>query len=253
MKRSWLVGGLVVVAAVVLIGVLLFRGRSAPPPPPPPPAPTAAPTPTPEPSPFSGVKLEGSDEAVRGAAESLTESPLWAKWLAHEDLVRRFVASVNLVAQGKSPRSQVAFLRPEKPFTVVRRNGQLFAAPASSRRYDAAVSVLTGIDPERAAALYRQMRPLFDAAYREISAPGASFDELLGRAVRHLLETPIPEEEQPLEEKVVTYRYADPALESLTDAQRQLLRLGPDNARAVQEWLSRFLQALAGPGAAGSP
>ncbi len=253
MRRSWLVGGLVAVAAVVVIAVLLFRGRPAPPAAPPPPAPTPAPTPTPEPSPFSGVKLEGSDEAVRQAAEGLTESPLWAKWLAQEDLVRRFVASVNLVAQGKSPRSQLAFLRPRKPFTVVRRNGRLFASPESYRRYDAVVSVLTSVDPEKAAALYRQMRPLFDAAYREISAPGASFDELMARAVQHLLDTPIPQQDQPLEEKVVTYRYADPALESLTDAQRQLLRLGPDNARAVQDWLGRFLQALAASGAAGAP
>ncbi len=253
MKKSWLVGGLVLGVAAVLVAVLLLRGRPAPPPPPPPPTPTPAPSPTPEASPFSGVELEGSDGVVRQALAGLSDRSLWTRWLAHEDLVRRFVASVNLVARGKSPRTQIPFLRPRKPFKVVRKDGELFADPASFRRYDAVVSVLSGIDPAKAAAVYRQMRPLFDAAYREISAPGASFDELLARAIRHLLETPIPEAPQPLEEKVVTYRYRDPALESLSDAQRQLLRLGPGNARAVQDWLRRFLEAVTSPEATAAP
>ena len=244
----------VVVIAVLLAVGLVLKGRGGGEAPPPAEvAATPVPEPTATPSPFSGVSLEGSDEAVREAAAGLAENPAWARWLAHEDLVRRFVASVNLVAKGRSPRSQVAFLRPKKRFRVVERDGEIVPDPASYRRYDTVVAVLTSIDPARAAALYREIHPLLDEAYREISRPGAQFDALLEKAIRHLLETPIPETAPALEEKVVTYRYADPRLEGLSDAQRQLLRLGPENARKVQAWLRAFLEAAQAPGAAPAP
>lgn len=47
-----------------------------------------------------------------------------------------------------------------------------------------------------------------------------------------------------LEEKIITYSFADERLEALSGAQRQLLRMGPDNARTVQETLSEFRVAL---------
>jgi len=241
-------GKIVAVVGIVVVALaaafLLLRGRTEDVPPPAVTEATPVPEPTATPSPFSGVSLVGSDEAVRQAAGDLSENPAWVRWLAHDDLVRRFVASVNLVAKGRSPRNQLGFLRPKRPFQVVERGGAVYADPASWHRYDTVVSVVMSIDPARAAALYREIHPLLDEAYREISRPGARFDDLLARAVDHLLATPIPGGEPELERKVVTWRFADPALEGLSDAQRQLLRLGPENARKVQEWLRGFMAAI---------
>ncbi len=242
-----------VAGAVILVVAAFFGVRAlGPKAPAPAPVPTPAPTPvaTPTPSPFAGVSLAESDDPVRKTAAGLTENPAWARWLAHDDLVRRFVASVNLVAKGRSPRSQVPFLRPKKRFTVIERDGKLYADPESWGRYDTVVAVLTSIQPEDAVRVLRQLEPLLDEAYREISRPGTRFDDLLVRAIDHLLATPVPEGDPVLEQKVVTYRYADPDLESLSDAQRQLLRLGPENAARVKEWLQRFqiaLEATASP------
>ncbi len=254
MSKGKIAAVVAIVVLVVLAGILWIRDRAGEEASQPMVAEvTPAPEPTPTPSPFSGISLAGSDVAVRETVSGLTTAPEWVRWLAHDDLVRRFVASVNLVAKGRSPRSQLGFLRPRTPFRVVERDGAVYVDPASWHRYDTVVSVVTSIDPARAATLYREIHPLLDEAYREISQPGARFDDLLAKAVQHLLETPIPESSPELVEKVVTWRYADPALEGLSDAQRQLLRLGPENARKVQDWLRAFMHALeSDPSAASS-
>lgn len=250
MRRVLVVLGVVVAIVLVVIGIRSYLARGggeveeAPTP-----VPTPEPTPTPAPTPswMEGVTLKTSDEAVRDQAEELSSRAAWRRWLGQGDLVRRFVASVNLVAQGKSPRGQIEFLRPDEPFEVVERGGELVPDPASFRRYDTVVDVVTGTDPEMVVALYREARPLVRAAYAEISRPDARFDPLLRRAIDHLLSAPVPEQPTPLERKVVTYAYRDESLETLSDAQRQLLRLGPDNARRVQSWLREIRAELDRP------
>jgi hypothetical protein len=43
----------------------------------------------------------------------------------------------------------------------------------------------------------------------------------------------------------VTYEFADPEIEELSAAQRQLLRFGPDNVTTIQQKLSEIRAALA--------
>jgi hypothetical protein len=47
--------------------------------------------------------------------------------------------------------------------------------------------------------------------------------------------------------KGIGYRFADPNLERLTPAQKQLLRAGPRNVRIVQSALRQLAQALGVP------
>jgi hypothetical protein len=60
---------------------------------------------------------------------------------------------------------------------------------------------------------------------------------VLERAIVELLKTPVVEGPIPLEQKKVMYEFADPSLEGLSAAQRQLLRMGPRNVRLVQNAL----------------
>lgn len=196
---------------------------------------------------LAGVTLRTSDAAVRELVGELADHPELATWLASEDLVRRFVASVHLVAQGKSPRSQLGMMVPGDRFQVLRRGGTVRVDPASYRRYDPIVAVIDAVDAADATALYRELEPLLDEAYLEIAPPGSDFTATLVKAVDHLLATPIPPGDVELEEKVVTYSYADPRLEALSGAQRQLLRMGPDNARRVQDALRAFKEELLRP------
>lgn len=210
-------------------------------------------TPTPVPTPslqerlserLRGTTLNTSDEVVRELIAALSSRPELAAWLVNEDLVRRFVASVNNVADGKSPRQHLEFLRPSEPFRAADRGGRMVVDPASYRRYDSIVMVFTSLDIDGTAVLFTELEPLIDDAYAEIAPPGARFADRLDAAIDELLEVPVLSGDVELEPKVLTFAYADDRLEGLSPAQRQLLRMGPDNVQAVQSKLRDLRQAL---------
>jgi hypothetical protein len=62
-----------------------------------------------------------------------------------------------------------------------------------------------------------------------------------------LLSTPIPADSLRVEPRGIGYGYVDPRLEQLSGAQKQLLRLGPRNARLVQDSLRRIALAMGIP------
>lgn len=212
--------------------------------------PTVAPSPTPTlaerlSARLAGVTLATSDAAVRQVVGELSSRPELAAWLATDDLIRRFVASVHNIADGVSPKAHLEFLRPAEPFQVVREADRVTVDPASWRRYDRVASVVSSLDAVGTVALYRELEPLVDEAHREIAPPGQLFQERLVAAIDHLLAAPLPEAPVEVVEKVVTFSYADQRYESLSTAQRQLLRMGPENATAVRSKLAELRAALA--------
>lgn len=213
------------------------------------PAPTPAPRATPpaseppRPAPLPG--LDESDDYVRRAAASLSVHPELARWLAQTSLVRTATAVVVNVADGESPRPHLAFLAPPRRFSVVRRKGRTLADPAAFAGYDRVGDAVASLDASLAAAAYSLLEPLFDAACRELGHPEGGSRAVLARAIAALLETPLPGPDAELVPHGPGFRYADAALERLTPAQKQFLRIGPRNARLVQGKL-RELQAALG-------
>lgn len=181
--------------------------------------------------------LDASDAFLRAALGRLSAHPQLAAWLVDADLARRFVAAVVAVAEGRSPAAQVGFLRPAEPFRVRTSGGRTWVDDASFRRYDLATDVFVSIDEPAAAELYRRIRPLLVEAHLEVGDPRESFEQTLGRAIGHLLAVPVPAAPMEVRAASVSYTWADRDLEGLSLAQKHLLRLGPDNARRVQEKL----------------
>ncbi len=228
----YLLAALVVV--VGLIAYLLLSRREPPPPPPPPPPPAAEEAaPVPPPAPVELPPLAASDDWLRRVVAGLSSHPDLARWLVTDDLVRRFTAAVDNVARGESPRPHLGFLAPSGEFAVVERGGSLYVAPRSYARYSRVAEVISSIDAAGAAQLYRNVRPLLQEGYADLGYPDRQFDETLGRAVRHLLATPLPEQAPRLEPGVESFGFSDPRLEGLSAAQKHLLRMGPDNAAIV--------------------
>lgn len=219
----------------------------------------APPTPTPEPVPtptleerlsekLSGTTLSTSDAVVRELAAGLSSNPKLAAWLVSDDLVRRFTAAVDNVAAGLSPADQLEFLRPKQAFKVKKTGDETFVIDSASyARYDLVASVFASLDTEGTVALYRELKPLIDDAYAEISPPGRTFDDRLEKAFDQLLAVPVLDGPQEVEPLVVTYAWSDENLEGLTAAQRQFLRMGPENVSTIQAKIGEIRAALAAP------
>jgi hypothetical protein len=210
----------------------------APAPPEEEPAPLAETPPEPLPA------LDASDAWLRAEAGSLSAHPSFARWLASGDLVRRFVASADNVADGGSPRAHLPFLAPREPFRTTVRGGRTVVDPRSFARYDAVAEAVASLDAARCAALYRRAKPLVEEAYRALGPGEGSFDDRLARGLRTLLATPVPTGDEELVQPGVYFEYADPELESLEPAQKHLLRMGPANVRRIQTKLRELAGAL---------
>ena len=105
------------------------------------------------------------------------------------------------------------------------------------------VALVEDMDPDQLARLYGRLKPRLEEAYAELGVPG-TFDEAMVRAIRHLLETPIPPANAAVQQaKGTNYAYVDKRFEGLSPAQRQLLRLGmtakvePEAQRRIAQWL----------------
>ena len=188
--------------------------------------------------------LAESDTLVRELATGLSSHPGLSVWLSTDGILQRFVATVDNLANGESPRPHLLVLAPAAKFRVLHRNARLYVDPKSYERYDLVADVVASLDPQRTADAYRQLRPLCDEAYRGLGKTQGSFDEVLTTAIRSLLSTPVVDGDVELTPKVITYAFADPALERLRPAQKHLLRMGPKNERAIQAELRALATAL---------
>lgn len=193
-------------------------------------------------------ELAASDEIVRRMVGELSERPALVSWLATDGLVRRFVLVVDNLAVGLVPRKQVPFMAPEEDFSTAEAGeGETVPAPEAYDRYDTVAAVVASIDAAGAVATYERLRPLIGEASAELGYGAGGFDERLVEALVHLLETPVPAEPPALERETLSWHYADPRLQELTDAQKQLLRTGPENQRMIQRTLRAVARELGVP------
>ena len=92
--------------------------------------------------------------------------------------------------------------------------------------------------------MYDEYKPLINEAYAEIGYEGDAFTGTLEEAIDVLLDTPEPKGDMPLIRNSVTYQYAYSEWESLPDAQKQLLRMGPENMKKVKAALRNIKAEL---------
>jgi hypothetical protein len=238
--------------AAVVIYFTVLKKPAVPPPVEKPVTETASPAASSEPAPpevgeplaIPSVALDQSDPVVREFAAPLASDPRFARWIQTKELVRKFVAAVDNVANGLSPKSHVDFFSPSGGFKVVTRGGRLFIDESDYVRYNPVAEVFLSLNTADTVRFYRGLKPLINEAYRDLGYPDTDFDETLVKAMAELLETPVVEGPVRLEKKVVSYVIIDESLESLSQAQKQLLRMGPKNVRAIQAKIRELAAAL---------
>jgi hypothetical protein len=243
---------LIAVGIVILAvaGYLIFGGRSAPADAP---APAAA-TQQPE-KPLGDdaerivlPALDDSDALVRQRVGLLSSHPLVSAWLSGKDLARNFAVVIDNLSHGTTPSSHLRVLRPGGQFRVVMRGDRTVIDPRNYDRYSGVVGAAMSIDPRAAARTYATFKPLLQMAYDELGNQ-EPIDRALERGLVALLGVPAIDGDVRVEQggEGIGYEYADAKLEALTGAQKQLLRMGAANVRAIQEQLRLFALALGIP------
>ena len=217
------------------------------------PLPEVEPAPEPEvlpeaapPAPAAELPPRGkSDGLARELAGSVSSHPLFLRTLQGSGAIDRFVLFVDNLADGRVSRRELEYLRPKGRFRVLGGGAEERIDPASYPRYGPLAEAIGSLDARAAVAAYRKVEPLCEESYRALGYPEGGFEKRLRAALALLLSTPIVDDDPAVVPETKRFEFADPELESLSDAQKQLLRMGPENGRRVRAKLSEIQAALA--------
>jgi len=202
--------------------------------------------------------LAESDPAAVEALSDLVGGEQVRQYVVSEDVIPRVVATVDALVGKQVPASIKAIEGPggdfqatadNDPASVVRNEAgdpipQYVLDPVNYRRYTPYVEMLEAADSAAIVASYRDHRPLFEEAFRQLGYPDGDFDQRLRAVIDELLATPDVSAPLRLIKPEAYYLYADEELESLTAGQKILLRMGPDNAARVKTKLGEIRDAL---------
>jgi hypothetical protein len=191
--------------------------------------------------------LADTDSLVRDLVARLSSHPRVAAWLTTDQLIRNFTVVVVNIADGRTPAVHLKSVPPGGKFLARQSGAALLIDSKSYQRYDGHAEAIGALDARGAARLYATVKPRIDEAHQELGAPAGEFDRVMERAIVELLKTPVVEGDVALEAHTVSYTFASPRLESLSQAQRQLLRMGPRNVKIIQAKLRELAQHLGIP------
>ena len=262
----------VVLLLVIAGGVVLLTGIWPPkeepapavtaPPPEPPPAPVVTeieePAPEPPPLPPEPVeeplpRLEESDDAVRDAVGDIPLGTAGQQYLIPGNIIERSASLIYLMAQGDVPYKLLPVSRPKAAFPISDDGTQVVTDPAGFKRYDALTQWLQSLDLASLLSSLEWFIPLFREAWSYYGEDPAAFDMAVVMTLDLVIATPeIDLSEARLVRKEAVWIFEDPTIEGLAPIQKQVLRLGPENAEVVKAkaaearglWLDHLSESL---------
>jgi len=191
------------------------------------------------------ASIDGSDPYVRKAIADF--GPALAEWLMATQQIRKWVLAIDLMADGN-------LMKQDRPLNF--SMGRYEAVPAGEDVYlpaatnglrtDLLMSAVTALDTELLAYYYQKWSPLLEKGYQELGKRGTFHGRFLKAMDRVIAVQPLTIE--PLLEKKggVMYRYVDVQLESASDVEKLMWRLGSDNSSKLQAWLKILREKLSG-------
>ena len=260
---KWLIA-LLLVAAAVAAAWFLWDG-SIPPPAEPEPVRQEAPIADTEPAepmhpveplsvePGEGelVELPPLEESDSYFALELIEifGPELESLLADEVLIDKSLATVDNLTRSRVAEKIRPVGRVAGSFVVSSAgdNGPIYLSADNYDRYTALVNMVTEADVDELAAAYRRFYPLLQEAFTQLGYPDAYFNDRAVAVIDQMLATPQPEEPIRLVQPHVLYQFEDPELEALSSGQKILIRIGPDHAARIRDFLAELRERIAQP------
>jgi len=199
--------------------------------------------------------LDDSDVSVASALVGLVGGIDLSSLLVRQQIIPRIVATVDALPRSAWGSRLLPARPPQGAFVTEDVNGITTAGSQNAARYAPYMKIVDGVDPQTLVAWYVQTYPLFQQAYRQLGYPKGYFNDRLIVAIDDMLAAPEPAEPQALtlDPDKGVYRYADPAMESLSIGQRLLLRTGPANEAKIKAKLRAIRTQLVGHGPRAAP
>lgn len=187
--------------------------------------------------------LDHSDALFRKALTGI--SPSLAGWLKTEQLIRKYVVIANDFSQGLRLEKHLSFLELDQPFTADQDNGTLFIASKSYHRYDPLAAAINALDARATLIIYKNFRPLLLQVFKEFSYPEQyNLEDIFTKTAATILAAPVIDGPIAVARHAVNYKFSDQQLEASSPIHKQMLRMGPENTRLIQNKLRQMVEGL---------
>jgi hypothetical protein len=179
--------------------------------------------------------LDESDNVVRDALAAIPLGTPGQQYLLSSNIVERTSSVLYLMAQGDVPYKMIPIARPKTPFPISDNGLWVSADPLGFARYDSLSNWLRQIDVTAIFEALEWLIPLFREAWSFYGETPDAFDGAIINTLDSIIATPeVDLTEARLIRKEAVWIYEDPAIEALSPLQKQILRMGPDNALVVK-------------------
>ena len=201
-------------------------------------APIAAPPVTevqPKIPPAPVVSEETGDQYARESIDTVNGGKALAQFVAGDYVVERAVAIIDALRRGEVPYKLLPVGKPSTTFPISDNGLRVTLDTAGFSRYDGFAQWIGGLDTPALVSLLNDYEMIATQALTRMGVTDFDIRSALLAATTQILSTPQVSVDAELMRREANWVYMDPELEALSSLQKQVLRMGPENADIVQQ------------------
>ena len=201
-------------------------------------APIAAPVATevqPKTPPAPVVTEETGDRYARESIDAVNGGKALAQFVAGDYVVERAVAIVDALRRGEVPYKLLPVGKPSTTFPISDDGLRVTLDAAGFDRYDGFTQWVGGLDTTALVALLNDYEMIATQALTRMGVSDFDIRSAVLAATTQILSTPQVAVDAELMRREANWVYMDPELEALSSLQKQVLRMGPENADIIQQ------------------
>ncbi|WP_350432387.1 DUF3014 domain-containing protein [Shewanella sp. H8] len=188
--------------------------------------------------------LSDSDDFVEAKTLAIANGMKIAPMILKKDIARQFVVFVDNLAQGDLVRKASPLKGPDTQFSVSEITNKTYLNPDGYHRYDVYANFIADLSEKDLLSTYTELKPLFSEAFTELGYNDVDFDKRMQQAFSMIINAPIIEDPIELSSISVNYKYVNPNLEALPNAQKLLIRMGPENTRKIKAAVKKLQKSF---------
>lgn len=190
------------------------------------------------------VSASNADSYARERIDSVNGGKALEQFVAGDFVVERTVAIIDALRRGEIPYKLLPIGRPPQAFPIKDDGLRVTMDPAGFSRYDGFANWVNSLDVKAMVLLFNEYQSLATAALSQIGVNDFDIRGAALAATTQILATPEMPDRAELLRKEANWIYADNELENLSALQKQLLRMGPENAEILQQKARELRAAL---------
>ena len=201
-------------------------------------APIAAPVVTevqPKIPPAPVVSEETGDQYARESIDAVNGGKALAQFVAGDYVVERAVAIIDALRRGEVPYKLLPVGKPSTTFPISDDGLRVTLDAAGFSRYDGFAQWVGRLNTPALVSLLNDYEMIATQALTRMGVSDFDIRSAVLAATTQILSTPQVRVDAELMRREANWVYMDPELEALSPLQKQVLRMGPENADIIQQ------------------